>query len=100
MKYFHIISSDIKELTNFVKARQQEIQGHPDKIEQVAGKVVDTLGSSSPVLDRIEKLPYFVSLGITDAITKLRPSYLTLLDQLKLAKLMIQKIVLIHHLNN
>jgi len=31
------------------------------------------LGSTSPVLDRIEKLPYFVSLGITDAITKLKP---------------------------
>lgn len=67
------ISSDIKELTNFVKARQQEIKSE-NRQAQVAFNVVKTLGTTSPVLDRIEKLPYFVSLGITDEIKKLKPA--------------------------
>jgi len=68
------ISSDLKELTSFVKARQQEIKSDENIKNQVASSIVETLGPTSPVLDRIEKLPYFVSLGITDKITRLKPA--------------------------
>ena len=67
------ISSDLRELTNFVKARQQEIKTK-NKQPQIASNLVKTLGSTSSVLERIEKLPYFASLGITDEIKKLRSS--------------------------
>ena len=75
------ISSDIKELTNFVKARQQEIRN--EKLQaDVAYNVVEAFKAKDPtltkdetreVLDKIEKVPYFVSLGITDEIKKLTP---------------------------
>ena len=76
------ISSDPKELTNFVKARQQEIKSE-DRQAQVAFNVVKAFKNQDETLekketrealDKIEKVPYLVSLGITDEIKKLVPS--------------------------